>query len=277
MTDTALRTVLLTRPAHRNQRLAQGLQREGITTISLPALQVVPLIEQVPEDYAPGHFDLVVFVSGVAAECYLRPLFQQEGCSWPSSTKIGTVGVSTRAAAQKLIHQFQDNAAELQWQHPPALQPNHDSEQLWAILQPKLDSIKKVLIVRGLSGRDWLKDQFLQANIDVTPFAVYNRQPNRWPAQKLTLLRDAPNSQFVILVSSSESAEAIYTNMAQQHLLDLWQRSIFVVIHERIEKRVQSLYRRAGFKNTAVVKRCIPTHESMLSALKQAAASVSDI
>src|SRR5690625_3063565 len=167
MTDTALRTVLLTRPAHRNQRLAQGLQREGITTISLPALQVVPLIEQVPEDYTPGHFDLVVFVSGVAAECYLRPLFQQEGGSWPSSTKIGTVGVSTRAAAQKLIHQVQDNAAELQWRHPPALQPNHDSEQLWAILQPKLDSIKKVLIVRGLSGRDWLKDQFLQANIDV--------------------------------------------------------------------------------------------------------------
>src|SRR3546814_9941416 len=52
---------------------------------------------------------------------------------------------------------------------PPAriLYPTdtQDSEGLWRVLQPLLATFKRVLIVRGQSGREWLGDRFQQAGI----------------------------------------------------------------------------------------------------------------
>lgn len=273
MTRVKLRTVVLTRPAHRNQRLAQGLQQAGVPSINAPALRVVSLAQEIAAAHRPEHHDLVVFVSGAAANFYLQPLYDDPGFNWPEHVKIGTVGVSTKSAAQKLILS-REQAGTIQWRHPPALQPHHDSEHLWMVLQPELEQLKKILIVRGLSGREWLKDRFQQAGAQVNVLAVYDRQPDIWDstqAQALTQALEAEHPGVVFLVSSSESAQAIFDNLHRLDLLELCRKAIFVVIHERIEKRVQSLYASAGFKDRAVITRCVPTHRSMLSALIAAA------
>lgn len=273
MTDLLMRTVVLTRPEHRNKRLAQGLKQAGVPCLSAPALQVVPLTREIDATYQPQAYDLVVFVSGAAANFYLQPLYAQPEFQWPVSTKIGTVGVSTKSAAQKLIHE-RESAGMIQWRHPPALQPHHDSEHLWMVLQPELEQFKKVLIVRGLSGREWLKERFLQAGKEVQVLAVYDRQPDVWSATQADSLRqllEPGHPGAVFLVSSSESAQAIFDNLHRLDLIELCQKSIFVVIHERIEKRVQSLYASAGFKDRAMMERCVPTYRSMLSALSAAA------
>lgn len=273
MTKAKLRTVVLTRPAHRNQRLAQGLQQKGVPSINAPALRVVSLAQEISAQYRPEHYDLVVFVSGAAANFYLQPLYDAPGFNWPEHVKIGTVGVSTKSVAQKLILSRED-AGTIQWRHPPALQPHHDSEHLWMVLQPELEQLKKVLIVRGLSGREWLKDRFQKAGVEVNVLAVYDRQPDIWDsmqAQALTQALEVEHPGVVLLVSSSESAQAIFDNLYRLDLLELCRKAIFVVIHERIEKRVQSLYASAGFKDRAALTRCVPTYRSMLSALITAA------
>lgn len=270
-----MRTVVLTRPVHRNQRLALQLQKEGLVTINAPALQVVSLAQEISAEDQPQHYDLVVFVSGAAANFYLHPLYENANFRWPVQTKIGTVGVSTKSVAQKLIHSH-EAAGSIQWRHPPALQPHHDSEHLWMVLQPELQELNNVLIVRGLTGREWLKERFQSAEIGVKILSVYDRQPNLWSsaqAQELGQLRAHDHPGGIFLVSSSESAQAIFDNLHRLNLLELCQKSIFVVIHERIDKRVQSLYASAGFKDEAQIIRCVPTYRSMLSTLISAAQS----
>ncbi|HLR29684.1 MAG TPA: uroporphyrinogen-III synthase [Paenalcaligenes sp.] len=273
MTKTVNRTVILTRPEQRNQPLAQALADTAIENLSLPALEVVPLVTEIPTEYLPGHYDLVIFVSGQAARCYLNPYYQKANDNWPVATKIGTVGVSTRQIAQLEIEQYQPSALSLLWRHPPAGALSHDSEALWEILRPELSGIHRALVVRGKTGREWLRGRLLENDVAVDVFAVYDRRAAFWPLQiGATIQRCAVNG-LVFLVTSSESAQAIFENLQRLNLLAVCQKSIFVVIHERIEKRVQSLWHDAGFANLAVVKRCIPTHESMLTALVQAAAS----
>lgn len=271
MTKSVARTVILTRPEQRNHVLAQALAGAGIPHLNLPALEVVPLVSEIPASLHPNQYDLVIFVSGQAARCYLRPLYQIERWHWPAATKIGTVGVSTREVAQHEIEQYQTDGLDLQWRYPPATAPRHDSEALWDVLWPELPNIQNTLIVRGKTGREWLRGQLLEQGISVDTFAVYDRLSARWTSRVATQLQQQAAHGLVFLVTSSESAQAIFENLHRLNLLAVCQQSIFVVIHERIEKRVQSLWHDAGFANLAVVKRCIPTHESMLSALLQAA------
>lgn len=276
--------MVLTRPAHRNKRLVQGLTEVGVSSINAPALKIVSLTQSIPDQYLPEQYDLVVFVSGVAATHYLKPLCYKKKYEWPVQCKIGTVGISTKATAQNMMQKYQCRTDQIQWRHPPVLQSNHDSEQLWLILKSELDTIEKALIVRGMQGREWLKDRLQEANIYVDILPVYDRQPNYWGteiAQNLIQAKqNAASNQssatkgLVFLITSGESAQAIFSNLHRLNLLPLCKNSVFVVIHERIEKQVQSLYASAGFKDKAVVKRCIPTYDSMLSALITAAQNV---
>ncbi len=270
----AARTVVLTRPEQRNQPLQQALQAASVATLSQPALEVVALITELPNHYLPEHYDLVVFVSGQAAQCYLRPFYRDRTRTWPIDTKIGTVGVSTRQVAQAEIERYEDGAHSLQWRHPPATARNHDSESLWSVVSPELATLRRVLIVRGQTGRDWLRERLHAQGLSVDICAVYERRPTVWDTQiATTLIQQAHERGLVFLVTSSESATAIFHNLNRLGCLSVCQHSIFVVIHERIEKRVQSLWREAGFTLPVVVKRCIPTHESMVAALQQAALS----
>lgn len=273
MTKTVNRTVLLTRPEQRNQPLAQALDDIAIEHLSLPALEVVQLVTEIPNKYLPVHYDLVIFVSGQAARCYLNPYYQKANDHWPVATKIGTVGVSTREIAQLAIEQYQPSSSSLLWHHPPAEAPSHDSEALWEVLQPELGRIRSALVVRGKTGREWLRSRLLENDTAVDVFAVYDRRAAHWSPQVRPLLQRYAANGFVFLITSSESAQAVFENLQRLNLLAVCQKSIFVVIHERIEKRVQSLWQDAGFANLAVVKKCLPTHESMLTALVQAAAS----
>src|SRR5690625_3012982 len=166
--SAAARTVVLTRPEQRNLPLARALEQASITYLSQPALEVVPLVKEIPVNYQPTNYDMVVFVSGQAARCYLKPLYQQVGELWPLETMIGTVGVSTRQIAQAEIERYQNQAGDnLQWRHPPATACNQDSEALWEILRPELASIRRVLIIRGKTGREWLRQQLQDQGISV--------------------------------------------------------------------------------------------------------------
>src|SRR3546814_17603529 len=85
-----------------------------------------------------------------------------------------------------------------------------DSEGLWRVLQPLLATFKRVLIVRGQSGREWLGDRFQQAGIHVDRLALYDRQAAVWDAQQSDKLAAAlaEPAPCVFLLTSAEGVES---------------------------------------------------------------------
>jgi len=230
--------VVLTRPVGKNELLAQRLEQQGIEALLLPALAIQPLPLAPNGLPSPDEFDLVVFVSGNAVRFYLDGWTKGDAQSrWPRRTVAATVGRSS--ASQLMRSQAMEGATIV---HPSRHVPQ-DSESLWATLQPFLPTIKRVLIVRGQTGREWLGSQFEAHGAQVTRLAVYERVPAAWPSEQLSALQHHVHRgrQGVYLLTSTESVSAFHAKMAEQGLQDHWSTARFVVIHPRVARRLQQV------------------------------------
>lgn len=255
-------TVLLTRPEGRNQELAARLAQLAIPSITLPGLQLMRRWGQVQAYQAPDAYDALVFVSGNAARYYFESM-QLAGDTLPEKLYLASVGQPTAQAllglpgvqAQQLIYPAKSGSLQ-------------DSEALWECLQPYLVDWRRVLIVRGQTGREWLGQRLEQLGLQVDRIAVYTRGPAIWsPEQQYALHTIAAENPWVCLVSSSESVRAIADNMKQLGFFDLWAKSCFIVIHPRIEAVLREVLQEAGCHHAIVVKRCTPTDDSIIEAI----------
>ena len=171
---------ILTRPQGRNDALAARLERHGMGALVLPALQLIP--GEVGAMPSPDGFDLVLFVSGYAAQCYFQA---QAAAAWPAGTLAAAVGAST---LQAIAHWGKVPATALFGPPDDSLQ---DSEALWQSLQDAGIRPQRVLIVRGSTGRDWLGQRLQQDGAQVTWLAAYRRDPAVWTASQGRALADA--------------------------------------------------------------------------------------
>lgn len=254
----ALRVAVLTRPAGRNEALADRLRGAGWTPCILPALEIQPL----PADAGlprPADFDLVVFVSANAARCYLDQLAQAGAPqAWPPAVAAATVGPAS-AAGLHALPAFGANTTVL---HPDDQAPSHDSEALWDVLRglPRLPA--RVLLVRGTQGRDWLGDQLQAHGVAVTRHAAYARRPAPWDASEFARLRRwaAQGVKPTWLITSGEGADAVRNHLQTAGLGAWWANCGFVLTHPSLVRRVP------GRGPQAVVKICLPNDESIFQA-----------
>ncbi|NYT61235.1 uroporphyrinogen-III synthase [Alcaligenaceae bacterium] len=262
-------SVVLTRPLGRNELLAQRLDAAGWRALSLPALLIHPLKSDPEQLPLPRDYDLVVFVSSNAVRFYLDQLAEQSGrASWPHGTLAATVGW---ASAQPLYASGLLSRAQIL--HPDAESCNQDSEALWALLQARLPHMKRALIVRGESGREWLGKQCEQAGMQVRRLSLYGRKAAQWSdiqAKALAAALAEPES-CVFLLTSSESVDAVCANIRRLGLESAWARSRFIVIHERIASRLQSAVSAAGNPAPLMVKVCPPSDDAIFQAIGQMA------
>lgn len=228
---------ILTRPQGRNDALAARLERHGMGALVLPALQLIP--GEVGAMPSPDGFDLVLFVSGYAAQCYFQA---QAVAAWPAGTLAAAVGAST---LQAIAHWGKVPAAALFGPPDDSLQ---DSEALWQSLQDAGIRPQRVLIVRGSTGRDWLGQRLQQDGAQVTWLATYRRDPAVWTASQGRALADAvrQHAASLLLVSSADSARAIDANLRRLALTDLWASMGVLAVHPRIAECVQALRRACG-------------------------------
>ncbi len=256
--------VVLTRPQGRNQPLAARLRESGLEALELPALAVSPLPVDASRFPLPQHYDLIVFVSANAALFYLEQLAARGCAEWPASTVAATVG---EASARPLREAgFIPSGCIV---HPAADTPQ-DSEALWRLLEPRLGALRRVAIVRGESGREWLGECLERAGARVHRYAIYRRCPSEWTdGQRQTLAAGlAPGRVVVGLFTSSESVDAFYQNLSAPGLQTFWRDARFVVIHERIARHLQALLRTVPGKNPAsMVKICPPADETIFQAV----------
>lgn len=254
--------VLLTRPAGRNETLSAALAAQGFSSLVLPALKLEAqnLSEEQWQD--PQDFDLVLFVSSSAVNFYFAAL-QARGQRWPDKVLLAAVGFATAACLRA-----QPGVTPEAVLHPESADSLQDSEALWTVLEPRLAQLERVLIVRGHSGREWLGQQLESHGIQVQRLAIYQRSPAQWSAEQGRQIRDSLQAgRLAVLLSSSQSADAIFANAQSLGLLDVWARCAYVVIHPRIEEHLQSLLLQAGIAAPPVVKRCTPDDDDIVAAL----------
>ncbi|MEO6984859.1 MAG: uroporphyrinogen-III synthase [Paralcaligenes sp.] len=257
--------VVLTRPQGKNESLAMRLRNSGIDTLLMPGLQIQPLLDDPGLLPLPDGYDLLVFVSGSAARLYLNLYGRRGGVvQWPSTCWVATVGQSS---AEVLYQAGYIPHAHIV--HPDPTQ-GQDSKALWDRLQCMERRFAQVLIVRGETGREWLGQQLEQMGANVRRYALYSRSAQPWTREQCHELRVRLDAQLtpVCVLTSSESVDAVCLNIERNGLQQFWGQARYVVIHERVARRLQSVFAAvAGMKPDPVVKVCSPNDDAIFETI----------
>ena len=256
--------VFLTRPTERNGSVPQRLRAAGMQVFELPALELRPLPStDVPN---PEHYDVVVFVSRYAAQRFLE-LWATGGSktlAWPQGTVAATVGASSAAAL------LQAGLPAGSIVHPAADEPAQDSEALLSILDASAHRIRRVLIVRGTRGREWLAATLAARGVGVDILPVYERAPATWSPETIAHLRgalDQDPKRCIFLLTSSEGVTALADKLNELGLLQAWSQSCFLAIHERIGATLQSVLASQRTGQARSLALCTPDDDAIVEAI----------
>lgn len=245
------RHIAITRPAGQASRLTRMIEAAGGKAISFPLLEIAPLqdysaFEQLLDDVATQ--DWLIFISSNAVQ-HAMPRLRAKFTQWPAKLRCAAIGPVT--------------AAELrQYGVTDILQPaqRFDSEALLAL--PEMQSVQgqRVMIVRGIGGRELIADTLRSRGAEVRFAECYRRINPQTDAGKLQRLWH--NGQLdTIVVTSSE---------AMRHLLAMtgngsaeWLRNIRICVNHA---RIAELPSRLGLHMQITTA---PGDEAMLQCLSE--------
>jgi uroporphyrinogen-III synthase len=159
------RVILVTRPTGQGERLAEMLRAAGGVPFVFPALEIEPVVPPVHVAALlqhPDAFDLAVFVSANAV-AYGLPLVLAAG-AWPPGVRAAAVGASTAAALRErgVVDVLAPGAGA-------------DSEALLAIEAMQQMRGQRVLIFRGVGGRELLAETLRARGAEVQYVECYRR------------------------------------------------------------------------------------------------------
>jgi uroporphyrinogen-III synthase len=198
--------LIVTRAADQAQPWVAALRDAGCTAQALPLLAIEALVNRAPLKRAWSDLalaDLVVFVSANAVQGFFAAAPDQPATTWPSTVWAASTGPGT---TQALV---QAGVPVVQVLEPAPDAPQFDSEALWQRLQPLLSPWlgRRVWVVRGDAGRDWLADTLRQHGAMVQFLCAYRRTEPTPSAQDRALLQRALDQAqaHVWLFSSSQA------------------------------------------------------------------------
>ena len=256
--------VVITRPLAQTEALAQSVTAAGREAIVFPLLEIHPLKDQtllraVLKDLSG--YAMVAFVSPNAIDAAFSVL---GGLSlgWPRRVALAVMGEGSRQALAK--HGVtQDDATIIS-----PLDPRRtDSHTLLQALDLHALEGKRVLIVRGESGRELLADALHAAGVKVRQVTAYRRAAPVLDDAGRTRLRQLLDARNDWVVTSSEALR-ILMQMVKQiagtiGVAKMQQKKI-IVPHARIAEAAQML----GFKDIVLAG---SGDEQLLAALQSAA------
>ena len=210
-----MRKVVITRPRAQAEPLARAVAAIGRTPVVLPLLEIAPLDDTSSLRAALAGLEgyaLVAFVSPNAVDAAFAhlPARAPGGAhgwphGWPPSVPLAVLGEGSRAALAR--HGLGENNATILGPLDPT---RSDSEHLLAALDLAALAGKRVLIVRGESGRELMAEGFRAAGAEVSVVPAYRRSvPSLSPAlaQQLRSLLGAPHDW---IITSSEALRGLF-------------------------------------------------------------------
>lgn len=233
--------VIVTRPAAQAQAWVRELRALGVDAEALPLICIEPAPDRQAVQQAWMHLDgaaLVMFVSANAVLHFFEA--QPAGVNWPQAIHAGATGPGT-SAALRAAGVPADRIVE------PAASGPFDTETLWQQLRHWPWAGRRVLVVRGEGGRDWLATQLRQAGAELDFIAAYRRVPPVIASEKAALLQAA-------LAEPAAHRWHFSSSEAIAHLLQArpgtdWSASSAWATHPRIADTA----RQAGFGQVALV------------------------
>ncbi len=156
--------VLVTRPEHQSQRLAELIRSLGGEPLLFPAMEIVaqPDAATAPALKRLAQFDLAIFTSPNAARLAMQRIAQAGGL--PAGLRVAALGPGTAAELEK------SGAREM-----ITPEADFDSEALLDALSGLQFAGKSVVIIRGQGGRELLGESLRQRGAEVEYVECYRR------------------------------------------------------------------------------------------------------
>jgi len=207
--------------------VADGLDAVALPLIDIAAVPDPQALQQAWRDLPP--LALTMFVSANAVHHFMR--LRPPGSAWPAHVLAGSTGPGTSAALRE--------AGVPQAALIEPLGEVFDSEALWERLRLRDWQGRRVLVVRGEGGRDWLAEQLGRCGARVEFVAAYRRGLPRLDAAAQALLDAA-------LAVPQQHLWSFSSSQAVAHLRQLrpaanWSGCAAVAPHPRIAEALRCL------------------------------------
>ena len=186
--------IVITRPVHQAKSFTQNMQKGGGCPFHFPLIEITPFNDHKTKEKLNGliDYDMVIFVSSNAVEQCIKLI----GIDTLKDKILVTTGKKT---AQALI----DHSLSVDF-YPKKF---FNSEALLSVNDFKKQSIgKKIAIIRGSSGRDYLKNNLISLGASVDYIDVYSRHCPQKNLNELKIAHDQNKLDVVLLTSASSTA-----------------------------------------------------------------------
>jgi uroporphyrinogen-III synthase len=229
--------VVITRPLAQALPLAAQVRALGRDVEVLPLLEIAPLPDQsalVDTLARLGDYALVAFVSPNAIDAAFAHIER-----WPAGVTLAVLGEGSRAALA--VHGITPADVDIV---SPADAEKSDSEHLLQTLDLAALRGRRVLIVRGESGRELMADGLRAAGAEVTTIAAYRRSvPTLTPAlrERLTALLQTENDWIVTSSEALRGLLQLLAAMASDDIVAKMQQQQLIVPHARIAATAHEL------------------------------------
>ena len=223
---------MITRPAHQAGKLVEGITSAGGETFLFPTLDIIaaePSSENETIVQKINQFDIIIFISPNAVEHGLNLI--QKCASLSKNTQLATIGQgSAKALKTKLGVQ-------------PDISPQEIFSSEGLLDTSELQNIKdkNILIIRGNSGREKLKEILEQRGAHIDYLNAYQRVK---PATDTTELEQnlQNNKIAAIVITSGESLKNLLELAPKNVLQQLLEVPLLL-----INKRLIDIAKKAGF------------------------------
>lgn len=188
-------TVVVTRPERQAGPLMRLLREAGAAPVAFPTLVIDPIELDTParERCRPDAHDWVIFTSANAVDCAFAQLPR------PRRARVAAVGRATARALKDAGVEVHATPASVS-----------DSEGLLALREFADARGLRILILKGLGGRDELRGSLAARGAEVTLGEVYRRTVAEPGAAALEDLRRACSADRpVVLVTSVDVLDAL--------------------------------------------------------------------
>ncbi len=214
--------IVITRPIDQAHQLSSKIKQVGGTPWMFPLIAIAPLDDYTQFEQQIEHIetcDWLIFISSNAVQNAM-PRILSKYPTLPPTTKCAAIGPTT---ASKLRNFGVNNTLTPQLRF--------DSESLLALPEMQAVQGKKIMIVRGVGGRELMADKLKERGAEVCFAECYcrvNPQQNAYFLDNLW-----KNNQLnAIVVTSSEAMRYLLDMTLNQH--DWLQQVTLCVNHARI-------------------------------------------
>jgi len=229
--DLALQgaNILVTRPPHQAEALCRLIESHGGNAIRFPSMDITSVET---DDRLAGcmstiaDYDIAIFISANAVDFGLNLV-----SSWPPKTAIAAIGEASARALQR--HGLR-----------VTLQPKnrYNSEALLELPEMQAVAGKRILIFRGVGGREHLAEQLSERGASVDYAECYQRvMPQPSSDQRLALNKLCQRGELhAITATSNESLQNLFNLFDKEHRTCLKQATI-IGVSQRLIDVAQSL------------------------------------